>query len=271
MQKQNLMNGFWILAFHGKVCGAAADPEFELAVTHYLRVAFVSGGLKQFFPVVSTLKLLRTWGEHVCPGEDDAWAPEVLHLESQDEFLDYNELCFFLGADREWAIQVYELQANCHLDNGSFCASRITAVRAHTPPCIAWRGIEAYNASRRRPAGSKRPGSRSQAQTESDQPDTQLAEPSGQVSFENDADGDPNNDAVPDFDDGPNSGCDTDSMTGTECDLFEGLLGTQESLQEAGELDDRDCNQDEMDRKSGGLPEVPTEPSAGVPASIHPG
>ena len=152
--REEMLEGKWILGFHGKQVFRGdlfpdhdkplEEPQME---TYYLHLAFVLGGLQQFFPVFICLKLI-SFGDS-GDDDDDHWCPRNMRLQAERRILDYHELCLFLNIEYEWSIQVIEFSDDDTVP-GYFVPRQISAHRKACPQYLVWKGAAFFKETHRR-------------------------------------------------------------------------------------------------------------------------
>ena len=161
--KQDLLDGMWFLALHGKPRQKKIRRDFVLEENAaaeetllFLHVAFVWGGLRFFFPCVNVCDVFLNDG---ADEKATRWPlPSHVFVKAQCTFLDYYEWLGLMDLDRQWSVQVFEL-IGTEQPCADFCAASVQAQKhSRLPEHIVWHGPSDYSSFSRGGPGDQQPG-----------------------------------------------------------------------------------------------------------------
>ena len=148
--KQDLLDGMWFLALHGKPCqkkirGDSVLEENAAAqeTLLFLHIAFVWGGLRFFYPCVNVCDVFLNDGSDE---KATGWPlPSHVFVKAQCTFLDYYEWLGLMDLDSQWSVQVFEL-IGTEQPCADFCAASVQAQKhSQLPEHIVWHGPSDYS------------------------------------------------------------------------------------------------------------------------------
>lgn len=158
-QRDNLMNGQWILQWHGSPVQKTVGQNLQLEEetnheTFFCHVSFVLGGLKQFCPTFAMLKLLVDPPERHAP--PDLRGPGMVWFEFVPRFISIFQLTTLLNSEYKWSVDMLEL-VDSSTSVKTFEAKYLLARRPEfSKEHVAWPGAAFSRKGKSRPAHKKK-------------------------------------------------------------------------------------------------------------------